>query len=517
MRRHPHLLEIAAWPWLERVSRQQGRLVTLANVSDEYWDNIARAGFDCVFLMGVWRRSVIGREIARTDPGLIAAYNRVLPGWTDADVVGSPYCVRGYEPDDRMGGWQGLDAVHRQLRDRGIALLLDFVPNHTAFDHAWIAEHPERYVLGTQDDYERSPGEFRKTIAANGQANYIACARDPYFPPWTDVAQLNYCNIDTREAMVATLRSIASHCEGVRCDMAMLVFNDVFDRTWRWLLGDRWPTPASEFWTDATRSVRELIYLAEVYWDLEGRALDQGFDFAYDKRLLDALHSPSPAQRLGAVLTAERPQSSSLTRFLENHDEPRSAATLASSLPACASLLGSVPGMRFFYDGQLSGARARAPVQLGRWPDEPADIAIRELYEQVLRFATQTALHEGTWRMLNVSAGSDDTWQNIVAYRWRMEDALAVITINLGASASEAHVEVAGDLGDGTTFDFQDALTGATYNWTRASLIERGLWVRLDAGKAHLFSVHTRPRTDGRTVLSRQGSSKDDASVSPSE
>lgn len=491
MRQHPHLFEIAAWPWLERLSREEGRRVTLADVREEYWDNLAQRGFDCVFLMGVWRRSPIGREIARTDRGLLAAYDRVLPGWADADVVGSPYCIRVYEPDDRMGGWQGLDAVHRQLRDRGIALLLDFVANHTAFDHPWITAHPERYVLGTRDDFERAPGEFRQTVAANGQTNYIACGRDPYFPPWTDVAQLNYCNIDTREAMVDTLRSIAAHCDGVRCDMAMLVFNDVFDRTWRWLLGDRWSIPASEFWTDATCAVREMIYLAEVYWDLEGRALEQGFDFAYDKRLFDALHSPFPAARVRGVLTTEHPESTKLARFLENHDEARSAATLAWGLPACASLLGSVPGMRFFYDGQLSGYQIKAPVQLGRWPDEPIDPLIRELYDRILLFATRGVLHEGTWRILNVSAASDDTWHNIVAYRWRSENALAVITVNLAAVHSEAHIDVGADLSSAAAFDFEDALSGATYNWTRASLVERGLWVRLGPGQAHLFAVHS--------------------------
>ena len=489
MRSHPHLLEIAAWPWLERFSREKQRLVTLADVPEDYWDELARRGFDCVFLMGVWRRSPIGREIARTDPGLIANYDRVLPGWTDADVVGSPYCIQGYEPDDRMGGWQAVDAVRRQLRDRGITLLLDFVPNHTAFDHPWVASHPERYVRGTRQDYERAPREFRQTITPHGDTNYIACARDPYFPPWTDVAQLNWFNSDTRAAMVDTLRSIAAHCDGVRCDMAMLVFNDVFDRTWRWLLGDQWSTPTSEFWAGATRSVRELIYVAEVYWELEGRAMEQGFDFAYDKRLLDALHSPFPGSRVREVLTAEYPEATRLARFLENHDEPRSAVTLASSLPACASLLGSVPGMRFFYDGQLNGSRVKAPVQLGRWPDEPVDPTIRDLYECVLRFASHSALHEGSWRILNVSPASDDTWHNIVAYRWRVDSALAVITVNLAVVYSEAHIDVSADLSSAAAFDFEDALSGATYNWTRASLLERGLWVRLGPGQAHLFVV----------------------------
>jgi glycosidase len=482
-------MEIATWPWLERLSREEGRLVTLADVPDVHWDQLARRGFDCVFLMGVWRRSPIGRGIARTDPGLMAAYDRVLPGWTNADVPGSPYCIQAYEPDDRVGGWQGLDAARRQLRDRGLALLLDFVPNHTAFDHAWISSHPERYVLGTKADYDRVPAEFRQTIAADGTTNYIACARDPYFPPWTDVAQLNYFNVDTRQAMLDTLHSIAAHCDGVRCDMAMLAFNDVFEGTWRWRLGDQWPVPASEFWIAATRRIPQLIYLAEVYWELEGRALEQGFNFAYDKRLLDALHSPQPASRLRALLAARHPDSARLSRFLENHDEPRSAATLGSSLPACASLVGSIPGMRFFYDGQLDGYRVKTPVQLGRWPDEAVNADVRDVYDRVLSFATQSALHDGTWRLLNVSAASDDTWQNIVAYRWRTDNALAVIIANFNAGPSEAHIDVAADLSSAAAFDFEDALSGATYNWTRASLYERGLWVRLGAGQAHLFSV----------------------------
>jgi len=490
MRKHPHLLEIAAWPWLDRLSRARGRQVTLTDVPDTHWDTVARCGFDHVFLMGVWRRSPIGREIARTDPALLAAYDRALPGWTASDVAGSPYCIQAYEPDDRMGGWEGLDTARRQLRNRGIALLLDFVPNHTAFDHPWIATHPERYVRGTREDYERLPAAFRPTTDANGQVSYIACARDPYFPPWTDVAQLNYFNGETRETMVETLRSIATHCDGVRCDMAMLVFNDVFDRTWRGLLGDSWPAPTSEFWRDATGTVPELIYLAEVYWELEGRALEQGFTFAYDKRLLDALHSPDAIPRVRALLAADHPDPSRLSRFLENHDEPRSAATLASRLPVSACLLGSIPGVRFFYDGQLNGSRVKVPVQLGRWPDEPVDVAIRDLYDRVLRFAAHSALHDGTFLMLNVLPASDDSWLNIVAYRWRYENALAVIAVNLGADASEAHIDVAGDLGAGNTLDFEDALTGTTYNWTRASLQERGLWVRLNPGEAHMFTVH---------------------------
>jgi hypothetical protein len=486
---NPHLLEISAWPWLERISRAEGHRVTLGDVPPERWDALAAGAFEFLFLMGVWRRSPLGREIALTHSGLVAEYNRVLPGWTAEDVVGSPYCIQAYEPDDRLGGWAGLDAARRELQTRGVRLVLDFVPNHTAFDHPWTASHPERYVLGTEDDYRAAPGEFRPVDSVRGRV-YIACGRDPYFPPWTDVAQLNYFNPGTREAMRDVLRTIGEHCDGVRCDMAMLVVNEVFERTWRRLLRDNWPRPADEFWPVATSDVPGLLYLAEVYWDLERLMLDQGFDYAYDKRLIDALHEPGPALRIRDMLASETPPRDRLARFLENHDEARSAAVLEPGLTAAASLVATVPGMRFFFDGQLEGRRTKAPVQLGRWPDEPIDEAVRALYERVLRFGCEDVVQRGEWRLQKISAAGDHTSVHIVSYCWRLGGALAVVVANPSNWTAQAHVAIAEDLTDGTTFEFEDRLTGESYRWTRESLERTGLFVRLDAGRAHLFIVH---------------------------
>ena len=495
MRRHPLLLELSAWPWLERLSHEERRVVTLATVPGKQWDRIADDGFDVLFLMGVWRRSAIGRAIARADPGLVAEYDRILPGWTEADVPGSPYCIQAYEPDERMGGWPGLDTARHELESRGISLILDFVPNHTGFDYAWIADHPERYVLGTEEDYRAAPADFR-LVDILGVPVPFACGRDPYFAPWTDVAQLNYFNPDTRLAMQETLRDIATHCDGVRCDMAMLVLNDVFDRTWRRLLRDEWPAPAAEFWPETTRMIPELLYLAEVYWGLEGLLLDQGFTFAYDKRLLDGLHSPDRAARTRDLLSASSPNPSRLARFLENHDEARSAATLGGYLVAAASLLASLPGMRFFFDGQLEGRRIKGPVQLGRWPEEPPDEVVRALYERALAFAGARVFHEGEWKLLTVSTAGDPSFAGIIACRWRSVDSLALVIVNLGAAMAQAHVAIGDDLFPGAAFDFDDRLTDATYRWTRDSLLDRGLYVRLEAGRAHLFHVRVLPESD---------------------
>ena len=321
---------------------------------------------------------------------------------------------------------------------------------------------------------------------------HIAYGRDPHFPGWTDVAQLNYFNLETRSAVHSTLGEIAAHCDGVRCDMAMLVLNDVFEHTWGPELADKWARPEREFWIDATRSVPDLMFLAEVYWGLQGRLLDQGFQFAYGKRLFDILHSSDRAPQLRDMLAPDVPDRGHLARFLENHDEQRSAATLRGMLPAAASLLGSLPGMRFFFDGQLEGRRVRAPVQLGRWPDEAPDVTVQALYQRVLGFARDELLHHGDWALLPVSSAGDHSFGDVVAYRWRSGSALAVIAVNLGDSASQAHVMLGEDLLPGRAFDFEDRLTGTVYRRTRDSLSGPGLYVRLEAGQAHLFNVYGR-------------------------
>jgi len=481
-RSHPHLLEISAWPWLERLSRATGRDVTLANVPDAEWDSVASLGFDQVYLMGVWRRSVLGRELARSDIALRGEYDRVLPGWTDDDVPGSPYSIAAYEPDDRMGGWAGLDATRAALHARGLTLIVDFVPNHTGFDHRWALEHPERYVLGEESDLNEAPEDFRRLGSA-----IVACGRDPYFAPWRDVAQLNYFNPDTRAAMTGVLHEIEQHADGVRCDMAMLVLNDVFERTWRRVLRGRWPTPSEEFWPRATAAVPSLLYLAEVYWDLEWALQQQGFDFTYDKRLLDRLHGGHAAEVRGHLM-AEAPFRDRLARFLENHDEPRSAAQLRWRLPAAAAMLATLPGMRFYFDGQLQGYKLRAPVQLGRWPEEPENPEIRELYDRLLAAANEEVFHRGHWTLLDVHHAGDGTHHDLMAWQWRDGSTLSVIVLNLGSGPAHGHVRLE-DLPSGSAFDFVDRMTDCSYRWMRDALATTGLYVRLDPGQPHVFEV----------------------------
>ena len=486
MRNHPHLYEISAWPWLERLSGRGRHPLTLGEVHAATWDAIAETGADSVYLMGVWRRSPMGRLAARTDPSLMAEYDRTLPGWGMNDVPGSPYCIQAYEPDPRMGGWHGLDAARKELSDRGMQLFLDFVPNHTGFDHAWVRTSPEYYVQGTLDNYRAEPSLYHPIETADGDSiRFIACGRDPFFPPWRDVAQLNYFNPATREAMIGVLQTIAQHCDGVRCDMAMLVLNDVFTQTWGQRTDLLWQMPAQEFWPEATRRA-PMTYLAEVYWDREFQLQQQGFHYTYDKRLLDRLHHGDPTETRGH-LRADAAYARKLARFLENHDEPRSAAVLGSRVRAAAAITYTLPGMRFFFDGQFAGADVRCPVQLGRWPTDPDRPDLRDFYARLLATIDRPLFHDGAWAPLDVRGAGDATNTNLIAHAWRKGSEYAVVVANITAQESQGLIDV-GEPPPGENFEIRDRLSEGWWRWARRDL-KNGLYVKLAGGDAHVLIV----------------------------
>jgi len=489
LRAHPHLYEINTWPWLDALSRRHGRSLTLGGVADAEWDALAALGIDLVYLMGIWRRSPLGREIARSNALMLPEYDRALPRWQMSDVVGSAYSIAAYEPDPRIGSWDDIDAVREKLHARGMQLVVDFISNHTGFDHPWMDNHPARYVSAPADVAGRDPSAFR---AVDDARRFVACGRDPYFPPWTDVAQLDYFNGDTRAAMIGELRTIAQHADGARCDMAMLALTDVFGRTWGSLVHA--PAPATEFWSDARAAVPGFVLIAEVYWDLESRLQQLGFDFTYDKRLYDRLVHDAPRD-VRAHLVADDAFQRRSARFIENHDEPRSVVAFGDRVRAAAVAVSTLQGLRFYYDGQFEGRRARLPVQLGVMPDEPVDDALLRFYRGLLAIVDSAPFHDGEWRLLDISPAGDDSNENLVAWRWNDDQAAAarlrLVVVNLGDGPSQGRVALAGDLpAGGETLVFEDLLDGHRYPWPRATLeADGGLYVRLERGRSHIFAV----------------------------
>jgi hypothetical protein len=486
-RPHPHLYEINTWVWLEELSARLGRRIALRDVPDEHWDRLRSLGFDFVYLMGVWQRSAVGRRLFRTNPAEFPQFDAALPGWRMADVVGSPYSIQNYIPDPRIGTFTDLDETHRKLRSRSMGLILDFVPNHTGFDHPWVEQFPERYVLGSEQDFRRNPEAFYLVEKNDASPFLVARGKDPYFAPWQDVAQLNYFNPDCRAGMMEVLRSIAQYCDGVRCDMAMLVTNEIFSRTWGSFLGTGAP-PATEFWQEATTQLPDFVWLAEVYWDMEWKMQQLGFKFTYDKRLYDRL-SGSALSEVRAHLIADLSYQSKLARFLENHDEPRAAATFPrEKRAATALLLSTLPGMRFYHHGQLEGKKIRAPMPLGRAADEPVDHATLVAYQQILSIANGEVFHNAEWKLLEVRPAGDDSCNDLIAYRWSNADSCSLIVVNLGNRVAQGMVRGA-ESGTSQKCIFRDALTGKQFISDRAAIMREGLYVRLDPYQVHAFAV----------------------------
>jgi hypothetical protein len=481
---HPSLYEINTWPWLEAISRHEGTAIDLGSVPDRYWEEIADLGFDGVWLMGVWQRSPAGIKIALFNDNLRASFGAALPDWQASDVVGSPYCVRGYVADDHFGGQAGLARARQALAAHGMGLILDFVPNHVAPDHPWTTAMPEVFVPGTTADLARDPDSF---VDIGGRI--LANGRDPYFPAWPDVVQLNAFAPALRAAVIETLHEIADQCDGVRCDMAMLVMNEVFARTWGNRVG---PVPDTDYWPSVIPAVRQahpgFLFLAEAYWDLEWALQQQGFNYCYDKRLYDRiLHGPAEQVRLH--LLAEDAYQHGLVRFVENHDEPRAASAFGSTRSQVAAVTAlTQAGARLVHNGQLEGATVRLPVFLGRYAEESTDEALSAFYRTFLSAVADPTFRRGGWHLCDRSGWpGDDRYQNLVAWCWE-GDSRWLIVVNLSESTAAGLVRVPWDDLRGRHWQLTDPTQNSTLLRSGDDLVD-GLFVDLDAWRWHMFRI----------------------------
>jgi hypothetical protein len=489
LRRHPHLFQIHTWAWLDELSRSAGRTMMLRDVPDTEWDRIREQGFDLVYLLGIWTRSKAGRHIFRTDAASFKVFDHALPGWTVESVIGSPFSITGYTPEPRIGGWEDIDAVRAKLHARGMRLILDFIPNHVGPDHPWTTEHPDYLMQGTEADFQHRPSDFLLVEPEGAKPYFIARGRDPYFDPWADTAQIDYYSEATRAALIDILKTVGSHCDGLRCDMAMLVLNEVFGRTWGHLLADR-KRPEREFWSDAIAALRpDFIWMAEVYWDMEAELQGLGFTYTYDKRLYDRLKAGNVWDIRGH-LSADLGYQSHMARFLENHDEPRSLATFGRDrVPVLAALIATLPGLRFFHQGQFVGKEIHLPMPLNRAIDEPPDMALAAIYEHILAVGADPAFHSGDWSLLEVE-GLDETGGNLLAYRWKGPDGYRAVILNLSPGTSQGRVKLNGDLDPAPQYEFADRLNDQAYIRDCDDLeANGGLYVRLDGFKGHIFAV----------------------------
>lgn len=487
---NPRLLEINARIWIKRF----GSDCTLTSIPDEEVAKWKELGIDMIWLMGVWdnNKSVIDEYCF--EPDLISSYNNALKDWQKEDVIGSPYSIDRYEVNSLLGTKADLLTFKKRLNDVGIKLILDFVCNHFSAKSSMIWTNKEIFLHADEYIYKNDPYTFYPSPANSKE--YLAHGRDPLFPPWKDTAQINIYSIEARKYLTSVLIELTELCDGVRCDMAMLPLNNIFYNTWIGVLKKYgFEKPEKEFWEEAITSVKnkrsDFIFIAETYWDLEWQLQNLGFDFTYDKRLTDRLAAGN-VHSIIEHLQAEIEYQQKSVRFLENHDEDRAIIKFGRERSmAAAVIISTIPGIAFYFDGQCDGKKIKLPVQLGREPEEKQDEKIKEFYRNLFNITKADVFRNGNWKLLetNSAAENDYTFENLLAWEWRLENELRIVVVNYNHSTSRCRLKFE-IKPNSDEIVLSDLLNQTTYKRSTKEILEKGLFVELKSFNSHIFSFN---------------------------
>jgi hypothetical protein len=296
-----------------------------------------------------------------------------------------------------------------------------------------------------------------------------------------------------REATADTLADIAGQCDGVRCDMAMLMTNQVFARTWGSRTG---PVPDAEFWPAVLGQLHarhpDTVMIAEAYWDMEWDLQQQGFDFCYDKRLYDRIID-ADASAVRDHLRADLGYQSRLLRFGENHDEPRLASRLGPEAERTAAVaIATLPGATMWHEGQFEGRRVRPPVFLARRPDETLDADLAGWYRRLLAAVAGRRVRAGEWRLLEPTGWPDNqTSRNLAAWSWAGNGSGGrhLVVINLSGHPAQARVALPWPDLPGRSWRLTDLLGQDVFERDGDELASAGLFVALNPWGFYLLAL----------------------------
>jgi glycosidase len=335
-------------------------------------DRIQSAGADVLWLMPIHPIGVLNRK----------------------GSLGSPYAARDYRAiNPTYGNAADFRALVQAVHARGMKLILDWVPDHTSPDHAWVREHPDYYIRNKRGEPSVPRGP------------------DGKLTDWTDVVQLDFKNPAVRREMVATMRYWLEEfgIDGFRVDVAGFIPYDFWHET-----------------VPALRAAvpRRILLLAE-WGDLEMHRL--GFDLTYgwdSYSRLKAVWKGAPASTFvqGEIKDMQAmPPGGMRMRFTTNHDEtawdnpPVRIFGGAAGARAAFVAMALLPGRPLLYNGQ----EVESPQKLGLFEREPIEwnqpeaARARAFYGVVLKLArTESALIAGDLRPVKTSAPKD-----VIAYR----------------------------------------------------------------------------------------------------
>jgi glycosidase len=484
------LYQINTKPYLTAIA---GRGATLDDIPDKLLNFLASQGFELFWPLGVWSTGPTGKKISRSNTQWLSECLEVLPDLREDDICGSPFAISSYVVDPTLGGDPALARLRERLHTRGLKLITDFVPNHIGFDHPWVLEHHDFIISAIESTNINSDEKDSWIKLPDGRT--VAFGRDPNYPGWIDTVQLNLFNPGLRDALTAELASIAERCDGVRCDMAMLIEPDVFKATW----GERAAHLVSDFespWPKMIRAARErhpgFLFIGEVYWGFDSRLQNHGFDYTYDKTLYDLIlahKAPQIREHLGRPIAYQQ----RCLRFLENHDEARIASKLNHREHLAAALITHLaPGLHLIFDGELEGRRLRVPVHINRAPNEKLQPEVERIYRDLIPLLNSPTIRFGRWILLNTREAWHDnfTHKNYIAFLIEHPLQTLLVSVNYAPYRGQSFITIPDRDWLAGKIEFRDLVSPERLVRDSEDLKERGLFLDCDAWGVHVFVLY---------------------------
>lgn len=404
----PRLVLLAknSYVWLDQLSRRYQKPVhRLDQVPDEELDQMARAGFTGLWLIGLWERSRASEKIKRQGG--------------NADAVASAYSLLDYQIAQDLGG----NLAYQNLKDRAwrrsLRLASDMVPNHMGIDSRWVIEHPNWFIslnhspfpsysfngpnlsddgrvgIYLEDHYATKSDAavvFKRVDHHTGDQKFIYHGNDGTNMPWNDTAQLNYLMPEVREAVIQTILHVARMFPIIRFDAAMTLAKKHYQRLWFPEPGTGGAIPSRaeqgltrdqfdalmprEFWREVVdriaAEVPDTLLLAEAFWLMESyfvRTL--GMHRVYNSAFMHMLKKEDNAGYRTLMKNTLEFNPEILKRFvnfMNNPDEDTAEAQFGKGdkyFGVC-TLLVTLPGLPMFGHGQVEGLTEKYGMEFRR-------------------------------------------------------------------------------------------------------------------------------------------------------
>lgn len=537
--------------WLSQLSKQYNRsIIHLNDIPDETLDELARWGFNGLWLIGLWERSESSKRIKQ------------LCG--NPDAVASAYSLSRYEIASDLGGESAYQNLRDRAEKRGIRLASDMVPNHMGIDSNWVYEHPEWFITADQSPfpsysfnsidlslrsdisinledhyYDRTDAAvvFKRYNHHTGETKFVYHGNDGTSMPWNDTAQLNYLNPEVREAVIQTILSVARRFPIIRFDAAMTLTKKHYQRLWFPQPGSGGDIPSradfsmskqsfdqampEEFWREVvnrvSQEVPDTLLLAEAFWLMEGffvRTL--GMHRVYNSAFMNMLRNEENDKYrllIKNTLTFDPQILKRYVNFMNNPDEKTAVEQFGKGDKyfGICTLMATMPGLPMFGHGQIEGFAEKYGMEYYRpyWDEYPDQYLISRHEREIFPILYQRSNFANVENFLlydfQTSSGIDE---NVFAYSNGAHEKRSLIVYNNKFSATSGWIKRSVDYlsksenritytdlysglnlkGSENSFViFSDITNHLEYIRNAQEIREKGLFFELDAYKTYVF------------------------------